>query len=318
MTCTKCNHGTVKKFGKYGKEKIQRYRCNNCSKTFTQPRSKPIGNHYTDIDIAAQVVTLMMEGMSIRAISRITGLHKSTVLSLILTIGDNCHRVFDIKMRGVRPRFVEADELHGFVHTKQQNLSTGDPDEWGSSFLWIAIDSESKAVLSYHVGKRHSEDAREFMGDLSSRVERPFQLTTDAFPGYLPVVEEFFGADISYAQLIKVYGQSESAGPGWYGPAKVISTIQTRLRGRPDVNRISTSIVERFNLSVRTCLRRYTRLSLGFSKSMKHLKAAVSIFMAWHNLCRIHGSLRVTPMMEAKIENHVWSVRELIMGATQI
>jgi len=153
---------------------------------------------------------------------------------------------------------------------------------------------------------------------LHKRIEGPFQLTTDAFPGYLPVVERFWGCDIAYAQLTKVYGSPETAGREWYGPPKVIAANPIPLRGRPNRDRISTSFIERFNLSVRTCLRRYTRLSLGFSKSLKHLRAAVDIYMAWANFCKVHGSLRVTPMMETGKENHVWTVRELIEGATQI
>jgi transposase-like protein/IS1 family transposase len=318
MTCKKCNHDGVKKFGKYGKKKIQRYRCQHCSVTFAEPRLKPLGNHYIDTDKAAQVITLMMEGMSIRGISRVTGLHKTTILSLLLTLGDNCRRVFEAKVIRMQSKFVSADEMYGLVHTRENRIVPGNPLEWGASFLWVALDDESKAVVSYHVGKRTGDHAQIFLKDLFERVEAPFQLTTDAYPSYLTLIDRFWSKQVAYAQLTKVYGKSETGEREWYGPPKVTATTMSLLRGRPDADKVSTSYIERFNLGVRTCLRRYTRLSLGFSKSLKHLQAAVNIFMAWYNLCRIHGSTRVTPMMEAGKENHAWTVRELIEGATQI
>jgi len=250
--------------------------------------------------------------MSVRAISRITETHQGTILSLLLTMGKKCRSLFDGKVRGIRPNFVQADELWTFVHTKEAHLNPGDSGEWGDSYIWMAIDSETKMVLSYLVGKRGIASANEFVKDLSERVTGRFQLTTDGYKGYLTAVEEHFGADIHFAQLLKLYGAVGGDGPEWYNPSKVTATVPITVTGSPKLERISTSHVERANLSVRTHLRRFTRLSLGFSKSLEHLKAAVSLYMTFFNFCRVHQTLRVTPAMQAGLTDHVWTVQELV------
>jgi transposase-like protein/IS1 family transposase len=311
MTCLKCQHGTAKRFGTYGRRRIQRYRCNSCRATFSEP-CKRIGSHYTDPAKAAQIVNLLLEGMSVRAVSRTTGLHQGTILSLLLTVGDNCRTLFDSRVRGIRPRFVQADELWTFVHTKERHLRPGSPNEWGDAYVWMAIDSETKMILSYLVAKREAMSAYNFIRDLSERVTGRFQLTTDGLRSYVPAVEEYFGAEVDFAQLVKLYGTSDGAGPDWYQPSKVTATIPVVITGDPDESRISTSHVERANLSVRTHLRRFTRLSLGFSKSLDHLQAAISLYMAFFNFVRVHQTLRVTPAMQAGLTDHIWTVQELL------
>ncbi len=149
MTCMKCQHGIAKRFGTYGSKRIQRYRCKSCKATFAEPRTKPLGGHYTDLDKAAQMVSLLTEGVGIRATSRLTGLHKTTILSLLLTMGENCRHLFDDRVRNLRPRFVQADELWTFVHTKEHRLLADSPREWGDAYIWVALDSETKLILSY-------------------------------------------------------------------------------------------------------------------------------------------------------------------------
>jgi transposase-like protein/IS1 family transposase len=315
MTCLKCKHHEAKRFGFYGRKRIQRYRCPGCNSTFSEPRQKPLGRHYTDAERAAKVVTLLLEGMSVRAASRITGAHQGTILSLLLTVGDNCRKLFDSRVRGIRPRFVQADELWTFVHTKEGHMLPGSPLEWGDQYIWMAIDSETKMVLSYLVAKREAISAHAFIRDLSQRVTGRFQLTTDGLRSYIPAVEEYFGADVDFAQLVKLYGTSDGEGPDWYQPSKVTATIPVVVSGDPDESRISTSHVERANLSVRTHLRRFTRLSLGFSKTVDHLTAAVNLYMAFFNFCRVHQTLRVTPAMQAGIADHIWTVQELLEAA---
>jgi transposase-like protein/IS1 family transposase len=316
MTCLKCQHGTAKRFGKVGKAKVQRYRCRECQATFLEPRNRPLGTHYTDLETAARVVSLMMEGASVRSISRLLDIHKGTVLALLTTIGKNCRSVFDAKVRGIHPRMVQADELWSFVHSKEKHRRSDDPAEWGDAYLWIALDSDSKAVLSYHLGKRGGEDAYEFIQDLSQRVEGRFQINTDGMDAYIWPIEEHFGLDVSYAQLVKVYERPKGNWPDWYRPSKVVSTFRRVISGNPDESEISTSHVERFNLSVRTHLRRYVRLGSGFSKKFENLKAAVDVFMAWYMFCRPHSSLRVTPGIEAGLTDHIWTVEELLTAAT--
>ncbi|MGB7280699.1 MAG: IS1 family transposase [Candidatus Acidiferrum sp.] len=315
MMCLRCKHHEAKRFGFYGRKRIQRYRCPGCNSTFSEPRTGPLGRHYTDPDTAARIVTLLLEGMSVRAVSRITGVHQGTILSLLLTVGDRCRSLFDKRVRGIRPQFVQADQLWTFVHTKERHLRPGSPDEWGDAYVWMAIDSDTKLVLSYLVAKREATAAYDFIRDLSERVTGRFQLTTDGLPSYVPAVEEYFGADVDFAQLVKLYGTSDGGGRDRYQPSKVTATLPVVISGDPDESRISTSHVERANLSVRTHLRRFTRLSLGFSKSLDHLKAAISLYMAFFNFARVHQALRVTPAVQTGLTDHIWTIQELLEAA---
>jgi len=256
--------------------------------------------------------------VSVRAISRVTGVHKGTILALLKTVGASCARLFDAKVQNVRPRGIQADAAWTFVQKKQKRLKVDDPIECGDQCVWIALDSETKAVLSYYVGKRDAMSAYEFIGDLSQRIaeqHRP-QLTTDGLEGYTDAVEEHFGADVDFAQLVKQYAQPRTDGPDWFRPSShVTAAVPTPIGGDPEVSRISTSHIERANLTVRMHLRRFTRLTNGFSKKLDNLKAAVAVFMAWYNFCRVHQTLRVTPAMEAKLADHVWTIRELLTAA---
>ena len=314
MTCRKCEHGIAKKFGKTAAG-TGRYRCKACGATFTDAQPKPLGAHTTSLDDAVRVFELMTEGVSVRAISRLTGVHKTTILSLLLTVGLKCARLFDAKVRNVRPRFVQADEAWTFVQKKQKRLMLDDPAERGDQYVWIALDSESKAVLSYRVGKRDAVSAYDFIGDLHNRIAETHrcQLTTDGLDGYVPAVEEHFGADVDFAQLVKQYAHPRTDGPDWFRPSShVVAAIPTPIIGDPDFKQISTSHIERANLTVRMHLRRFTRLTNGFSKKLENLKAAVAVFMARYNFCRVHQTLRVTPAMEAGIADHIWTIRELL------
>lgn len=318
MTCIKCQHKNVRRFGVYGKKRIQRYRCNGCGATFSEDRPKPLGNHTIDFEKAIQVISLLVEGVSIRAASRLTGMHKRTILSLLVFAGGKCQTVLDGTVRKLHPRYVQLDELWTFVHTKERNLRSGDPDEWGDAYTWIALDSETKLIISHLVGKRDAESANEFLADYSSRVVGLHQLTSDGYRPYLEAVETYFGADIHFAQLVKVYGRPKEAGPDWYGPAEVIDTLPTPIVGEPDEEHISTSHAERSNLNFRMHLRRFTRLVNGFSKKLDNLKAAVALYVAWYNFCRVHQTLRVTPAMEAGIADHVWDVAELLRSDARL
>ncbi len=314
MTCRKCEHGTAKRFG-FTKARTARFRCRDCGATFIEEKQNPLGVHTTSLDDAVKVFTLMTEGMSVRAISRVTGIHKTTILSLLLTVGLKCARLFDAKVRNIRPRFVQADEAWTFVQKKQKRLTLDDPEERGDQYVWIALDSETKAVLSYRVGKRDALSAYEFIGDLHERIAETHrcQLTTDGLEGYVPAVEEHFGADVDFAQLVKQYAHPRTDGPDWFRPSShVVAAIPTPIIGDPDFKRISTSHIERANLTVRMHLRRFTRLTNGFSKKLENLKAAISVFMAWYNFCRVHQTLRVTPAMEAGLADHIWTIRELL------
>lgn len=312
MTCKCCHHQNVKKFGVYGRKRIQRYRCRDCSATFSETIQKPLGRHTIEFDKAVQIVRLLMEGVTIRGISRITGIHKNTIMGLSVTVGQKCAELLDSKVRDIQPRYVQADELHTFVHTKEGHRNWDDPSEWGDCYTWLALDAETKLIIAHHLGKRDSANASIFIRYLACRVVGRFQLTTDAFHGYFTPVARMFAPDIDYAQLSKMYGKPDDAGPGWYGPPQVIAAIPKPKIGRPDMDYVSTSYVERANLSVRTSLRRFTRLALGFSKKLENLRATVALYVAWYNFCRVHQTLRQTPAMQAGLTDHVWTVKEMI------
>lgn len=313
MTCLKCQHDAAVKAGTTN-AKTQRFRCNDCGARFIEPRQMPLGAHTTSLEDAVKVFTLLAEGMSVRAVSRVTGIHKTTILSLLVTVGERCADVFDAKVRNIRPRFVQADEIWTFVQKKQKRMTAEDsPAERGDQYVWIALDSETKAVLSYYVGKRDDVSAYEFMGDLSKRIVGRCQITTDGLKGYIQAVEEHFGADVDFAQLVKNYAPARTDGPDWFRPShRVVSATPTPISGDPDFSRISTSHIERANLTLRMQMRRFTRLTNGFSKKIDNLRAAVAVFMAWYNFCRVHQTLRVTPAMEAGLTDHVWSIRDLL------
>jgi IS1 family transposase len=291
---------------------MQRYRCRSCKATFSIPQAKPLGRHTIEVSKAAHVISLLTEGMSVRAISRLTGVHKGTILALLLTVGEKCQRIFDRYVRNIRPRFVQADELWTFVHTKEGHRLPDDPQEWGDTYVWIALDAETKLVLSYLVAKRDATGAYHFIRDLSERVVGRFQITTDGLRSYIPAIEDCFGANVDFSQLVKLYGTPDAEGPEWYKPSQVVSVIPTPISGNPNLHRISTSHVERANLSVRMHLRRFTRLTNGFSKKLDNLKAAVALYMVWYNFCRIHQTLRVTPAMQVGLTDHIWTIEELV------
>jgi len=194
------------------------------------------------LDAAARVPELMMEGTSVRAISRLTGIHIATILSLMVTAGEKCQRLLDATIRNVRPNLVQADELHSLVGCHEKRPRPDAPAEWGSIWTWLALDSESKLIISYHIGNRDAESAWEFMRDLRARTEGIFQLTSDGFRAYVDAVDAHFATSIHFAQLIKLYSSPDISGPDWYSAtSRVTGTIPSVKVGRPDARFVSTS-----------------------------------------------------------------------------
>src|SRR5271165_1043926 len=312
MTCIRCTHGTCRKFGYYGKRHVQRWRCQSCKTTFSQPAPK-VGTHYTDPETAAKVLNLMLEGMSVRAISRFTGLHKHTILSLMLTASEKARQVLNAKVQNISPRFVQLDEMWGYVHTREPNLNEGDPDEWGSTMIWLAIDSETKLIITHHIGARNGINAHAFVSDLRARTDGRYQVTSDQYNAYVGAMREHFGQDVDFGQLRKIY--SSGTGDGWYGSGQVVGAVPHVKIGRPDFTRISTSHVERANLSVRMHLRRFTRLTNAHSKTLENMKDAVALYVAFYNFCRVNRALgKRTPAMAAGLTDHIWTVQELLIS----
>src|ERR1700733_3953395 len=231
MTCIRCQHQECKKFGTYGRKKVQRWRCQSCSSTFSAPQPK-IGTHYTDIDTAEKILTLMLEGMSIRAIERFTGVHRDTILRIMNTAAKQARLVLDSKIQNIPPRFVQVDEMWTYVHTREPNLRKGDSGEWGSIYLWLALDSETKLLITNHLGSRNGVNAHRFMFDLRGRTLGKYQMTSDAFQPYLGAVREGFGTETHYGMLRKIYGKVSA--DNWYGSGKVLGAVPHVKIGKPD------------------------------------------------------------------------------------
>jgi transposase-like protein/IS1 family transposase len=312
MTCIRCQHQTCKKFGYFGKRRIQRWRCQSCKATFSEPTPR-LESHYTDIDTAARVLELMMEGTSVRAISRLTGLHIATILDLMVSAGNKCQRFLDATVRNLRPNLVQADELHSFVGCHEKRLRFDAPEGWGSVWTWLALDSETKLIISHYIGDRDADSAWEFMRDLRARTQNIFQLTSDGLRAYVDAVDAHFATGVHFAQLIKLYSSPDITGPDWYGAtSRVTGTIPSVRCGHPEPRFVSTSHVERLNLSVRTHLRRYVRRTNAHSRKLANHKACFALWVAWYNFVRVNSAIRCTPAMAAGLAGTIWTMRDLL------
>jgi IS1 family transposase len=222
----------------------------------------------------------------------------------------------DETMRGLSCERVQVDELWGFIGKKQRHVRPEDDQtRCGDVWTFVALDADTKIVPTYLIGKRTKESATVFMRDLASRLDNRVQLSSDGLSAYVDAVEEAFGADVDYGQIVKHY-EAEPVGPGRYSPPKVTKTVKTVIMGQPDRTHISTSYIERQNLTMRMSMRRLTRLTNAFSKKLENFEAAVSLYFAYYNFVRIHTTLRVTPAMEAGLTNRLWSVGDLIDTAS--
>ena len=259
----------------------------------------------------ARVVSALVEGNSIRSTVRITGIAKNTVAKLVVDLGDACMAYHDEHVRNLRVRRLQCDEIWQFVGAKAKNARADKKAEgWGDTWTWTAIDADTKLCVSYLVGGRDGGWAKEFMEDCASRIRNRVQITTDGHKAYLEAVENAFGADIDYAQLQKIYG-APTENETRYSPAKCIGSDMKVVSGNPNPKHISTSYVERQNLTMRMHMRRFTRLTNGFSKKIENHIAAVAMYFMYYNFCRIHSTLRVTPAMESGLSDHAWTIHEM-------
>jgi IS1 family transposase len=265
------------------------------------------------IEKRTQIIGLLVEGMSMRAVTRIVGCSINTVTKLLEEVGFACNMYQSEHLRNLTCKRVQCDEIWGFCYSKEKNVSREDKGVLGHGdvWTWTAIDADTKLIVSYQVGKRDAEYANMFMTDVAGRIANRVQLTTDGHAPYLYAVSDAFGADIDYAMLVKHYGAGPATDQGRYSPAKLISTELRPINGNPEAKHISTSFVERQNLTMRMGMRRFTRLTNGFSKKVDNLEHAVSLHFMHYNFARIHKSLRVTPAMEAGLTNHVWTLGEI-------
>lgn len=311
MQCEQCNVG-CRKFGKH-RNGLQRFRCPQCGKTFTEDHSRLFGSMTVPEDKALLAIQLLIEGTSIRSTERITGLHRDTILRLLVLAGERCIALLDTKLVNLPCKRVQSDEIWTFVGKKQRRVKDTDPEEMGDAWVFVAIDADTKLIPSFTLGKRTTETTDAFIGDLRSRLVNRVQLTTDGFKFYLDAVENHFGSEVDFGQIIKLYGSyGQHDTQARYSPGSITEVITKVRQGNPDPRHISTSYIERQNLTMRMAIRRFTRLTNAFSKKLDNLKAACALHFAYYDFCRIHQTLRVTPAMEAKLTDHVWTIRELI------
>jgi IS1 family transposase len=260
----------------------------------------------------AQIIGCLVEGNSIRATARICDVVLNTVLKLIPEIGAACDEYMDKVFRNLKCKKIQCDEIWTFCYAKEKNV----PKEkrgtfgYGDVWTWVAIDADTKLVPSFMVGRRDAESARLFLDDLAARLANRVQLTSDGHRAYLTAVEGAFAGDVDYAMLVKLYESSQEVTR--YSPAKCTGCTKTKVTGNPDTKDISTSYIERQNLTMRMSMRRFTRLTNGFSKKIENHVYHLSLHYMYYNFCRIHKTLRVTPAMEAGISDHVWTLEEIV------
>jgi IS1 family transposase len=262
-------------------------------------------------------ISCLCEGASIRATSRLTGVHRDTIGRLALSVGEGCARLHDALMRDLHCPLIEADEAWSFIHKKQKRVKHDDPWEFGDIYSFICFDPISKAIISYHTDKRDDMTTRQVIEDLRQRVLGRIQISTDGWKPYVNAIEDSFGSDADYAMIIKEYGSSEveRSASRRYSPGAVQAVEVIKIMGRPDEDKICTSLVERQNLTLRMHTRRFTRLTNGFSKQLRNHRAAFDLYVAYYNFVRVHQTTRVTPAMQLGVTDHVWSVQELIEAA---
>lgn len=257
---------------------------------------------------------MLCEGMAIRAVARVTGKSKNTISKLLVDAGKVCSDYQDEHFRNLNTRRVEVDEIWSFVYAKKKNVATAKsaPEGAGDVWTWTAIDADSKLVMSWLVGGRDGEYALSFMDDLKSRLANRVQLTSDGHKSYLEAVEEAFGADVDYAQLVKMYGKGPETAKGRYSPAECTGIKKIKVEGNPDIHKVSTSYVERQNLTMRMHMRRFTRLTNGFSKKVANHEASIALHFMYYNFVKIHSTLKCTPAMAAGVTEKLWEMKDVV------
>jgi len=318
MIALNCQHKNSKKNGRDAKGN-QRFKCLDCDKTFIDRSGRILGNSRLPEDRAVLCLKMLLEGMSISAVSRLTGTDKNTIINLIVEIGERCQQYFETEMQGLAVSDVECDETWGFIQCKERTRERlGKNMQFGDCYTFTAVERNTKLLITWHCGKRSSEDTQMFTRKLNDATTGRFQISTDGFGPYLPAIPETFRGRVSHGQLIKNYGTSESVEQRRYSPPRITSCEKKVGSGNPDMNQVSTSIIERSNLTWRMHVRRMTRLTNAHSKTLRNHEAMLALNFMWYNFARPHMSLnrkggqKRTPAMAAGLTDHVWSFREML------
>ncbi len=312
MIALNCSHSKRRKHGTT-KEGTQRFRCSVCGKCFTESTDKLAGMRI-GLDKAEQILRCLLEGNSVNSTMRLTDTNAHTIIDLLVLIGGRCQRFMKNYLRGIECKDIQADEIWNFVGCKQktaERLKKG--AEFGDFYCYTSIERETKLLVAWHLGKRSGEDTSTFCKGLAESTQGKFQLTTDGYAPYgwaVPVHLRARGVD--FAQLTKIYGAPSQVEQRRYSPARITGIKKSRQMGTPDPKQICTSHVERSNLTIRMGIRRFTRLTNGFSKKCENHEAALGLFFAYYNFCRTHKTTKTSPAVAHGIAQHVWTVRELI------
>ena len=265
-----------------------------------------------NIEQQEKVISALVEGVSIRSTERMTGIHRDTIMRLGVSTGQHCQNILDREMRNIKSSKIQMDEIWCFVGKKQRHVGLMDNvEEVGDQWIFVALDADTKLVPSFKIGKRTSENAIALTDDLASRLTNRVQISSDQLRAYIEAVDLSFGGEVDYGQIVKSF-EAEPVGAGRYSPPHVVSVDRHKVLGMPNMSHISTSFVERQNLTIRMQMRRLTRLTNAFSKKLDNLKAAVALHFAHYNFVRIHQSLKTTPAMEAGVTNRLWNIRDLL------
>lgn len=254
------------------------------------------GNHLP-IHKKVQILNMLCEGSSMRSVSRVVGCSINTVTSLMVDVGRKCEVYQYMNLRNLPCKRIEVDEIWSFCYGKSKNVPK---DKGGDIWTWTAIDSDTRLMIGWLAGHRELDDCRRFCRDLASRVTGRPQISSDGLNSYVQGLEAAFGGNVHYGQLVKNYNDDK------------LTLTKRAISGNPDMSQISTSLVERQNLTMRTNMRRYTRKTNGHSKKIENHRLALALYFMFYNFIRIHSTLRVTPAMEAKISDHVWSWEEVL------
>jgi transposase-like protein/IS1 family transposase len=314
MNCPKCDN-LSKKDGK-DRHGDQRFKCTECGKRFSIPKEKLLGAMILSEEKALLCLKLLVEGNSVRSTERITGVHRTTIFSLLETVGKKCIWLQETLVKDVKVKFVEADEIWSFVAMKERTKAAKEitNDQIGTAFTFTAIEADTKLIVAWHLGTRTEEHALTFLRKIRNAVrpETEFQLSTDAWPGYNQTVPAILGRQAHYGQIIKTYGVP-NPDQARYSPAECTGCRKTKKLGNPIKENISTSYVERQNLTMRMSMRRFTRLTNGFSKKWDNLNYMLAIYFAYYNFCRSHKTLNdATPAMAANLTGTIWTLKDLL------
>lgn len=317
MECTACPSPSKTK--KMGKDRLgnQRFRCLTCRKSFSERPARPLGAMQIPLEKALLCIRLLCEGNGVRSIERSVEIDKKTILKLLVQVGEGCERMMAETIKGVPVADVQADEIWTYIRAKQGTVTRkqiADPDA-GDAFCYIGIERTSKLILAWHLGRRNTWDAHDFIQKLSTATSGDFQLSTDGFNAYPNAVEFAMGSRVDYGQTIKEFGSVGGTEARRYAPPRLIGQEKVVISGTPDEDRICTSHVERTNWTLRGHLRRFTRLSNGFSRKKANLRAALALYFAYYNFVKIHSSIRMTPAMKAGVAKAPWKLPELLAAA---